>query len=160
MPWPKGKLFSLEQRQRLAMAMLGNTNGVGHRGRGGVSSHRKGCSCGWHRTGKCGAAARDWKGAIKGAGPGWKAARKMVWARDKVCRACGLPPHPKRRLDVHHIEDRNGENNQLENLLGLHHGCHMKAHAGKTLLPSLAVGQQPLKLLGPGSNPAPGTKPT
>lgn len=68
----------------------------------------------------------DWDGV------GWKAARQLVWKRDKVCRVCGGPPRG-RRLDVHHIvARRDGGTNELANLVGVHQGhCHKLAEAGK-----------------------------
>lgn len=63
---------------------------------------------------------------------GWNAARRAVWARDKVCRACGLPPYPNRKLDVHHIKPRRYDgDNQLSNLVGLHHACHMQVEINR-----------------------------
>jgi 5-methylcytosine-specific restriction endonuclease McrA len=91
-----------------------------------VMPHCAGCS-------HPGASNGMWKGGpLNPNGPGWKAARRKVWARDKVCRACGGPPSLKRRLDVHHIMPRrDGGTNDESNLLGLHHGCHMKVEAGR-----------------------------
>jgi len=69
---------------------------------------------------------------------GWKATRRIIWERDKLCRVCGLPPNLKRRFDVHHIRPRRqGGTDELSNLIGLHHSCHMQVEAGKL---SLGVG--------------------
>ena len=112
--------------------MKGNKNGVG---RSGNNSHRPGCSCAWHTGSKGlpGSSNPMWKGGpLNPNGVGWKAIRRVVWKRDKVCRACGLPPYSNRRLDIHHIVPRRqGGTNDPSNLVGLHHGCHMKVEAGK-----------------------------
>lgn len=73
-----------------------------------------------------------WRGGSNnGYGSGWKAARRAVWARDLVCRACGEPPLSNRSLDVHHIVGRRvGGTHDLSNLVGLHHSCHMRVEAG------------------------------
>lgn len=62
---------------------------------------------------------------------GWKAKRRIVWSRDLVCQACGLLPDRNRKLDVHHIiPRRNGGNDDISNLVGLHHSCHQKVEMG------------------------------
>ena len=79
----------------------------------------------------------NWRGGITGLGygPGWKAARRVVWERDKVCCSCGTLPVLNRKLDVHHVvERRKGGSNDLDNLVALHHECHMKVHAGKAMI--------------------------
>lgn len=63
---------------------------------------------------------------------GWKAVRKKVWERDKVCQLCFKKPHKNRKLDVHHIIPRRmGGSDELDNLVGLHHSCHMKVEHSK-----------------------------
>jgi 5-methylcytosine-specific restriction endonuclease McrA len=86
-----------------------------------------------HVLASAGANNPRWKGGSRNPkGPGWKAARRVVWARDKVCRLCSGPPSKKRRLDVHHVVPRReGGTNDPGNLIGLHHWCHMKVEAGK-----------------------------
>lgn len=97
-----------------------------------------GCKCAFHR-GLAGSLNPNWKGGSAGTmGIGWKAARKIVWERDKVCRACGKPPHLRRRLDVHHIVPRRqGGTNHLDNLAGLHHACHMQVEIGRMTIAPL-----------------------
>ena len=123
------------RRAKISESMKGNKNGVG---KSNNNKHRLGCSCGWCSGSPigmwAGANNPSWKGGVSGIGygPGWKSARRAVWERDKVCRACGLPPYTDRCLDVHHIiERRDGGGNELDNLVGLHHGCHTKVHARK-----------------------------
>lgn len=123
--------------------------------RRGGRNHPIGCGCPFH----CSRRSSDnpaWKGEFCGYGSGWKAARLQVWERDKVCRACGGLPSPIRRLDVHHIvEPRNGGTNDLNNLVGLHHGCHMKVHAGKAQVDERLLGKQEVESsnLSAGSSP-------
>ena len=134
MVWPKGKPMPPEQKEKLRIRNLGNKYNLGGRSGGGGHTHNKEtCNCPFHtklRTGSYNPAYRGnkqkWKYSL-----GWKAARRKVWERDKVCRACGLPP-VDRRLDVHHIKPRrlNGSND-LDNLVGLHKWCHRKVEAGK-----------------------------
>jgi len=76
----------------------------------------------------------------KGGGPsfkssaGWKAIRRKIWERDKLCRVCGKPPR-KRKFDVHHLMSRRqGGKDIMSNLVGLHHSCHMKLEFGKVKL--------------------------
>lgn len=70
----------------------------------------------------------NWRGGeLKTTNVGWNYARRVVWDRDKVCRLCKLPPYPERKLDVHHIVPRRkGGTNDVTNLVGLHHDCHIK----------------------------------
>lgn len=86
-----------------------------------------------HPNAKAGANNGNYRGGlITSQRQGWKKAREAVWARDTVCRACLLPPHANRRLDVHHIlPRRKGGSNDISNLVGLHHSCHMKVEVGK-----------------------------
>jgi 5-methylcytosine-specific restriction endonuclease McrA len=86
-----------------------------------------------HVLASAGANNPRWKGGVGvPRGLGWKAARRIVWARDRACRACGGPPSKRRRLDVHHVVPRReGGTNDESNLLGLHHWCHMKVEAGR-----------------------------
>jgi hypothetical protein len=152
----------VRRREKISRSLMGNHNGafkrtavhnaansVGQRrryqdpaehektsramkGKGGPRSHRVGCSCGWHNCNRI----KSVHDGPPSPGPGWKTARKVVWARDKVCRVCGGSPSKKRRLDVHHIVPRrDGGTNDLENLLGMHHGCHMKVETGKLPCP-------------------------
>lgn len=63
---------------------------------------------------------------------GWNEAQRQVWARDKVCRVCGKPPYKNRKLDVHHlVPRRDGGKHEVSNLIGVHHGCHIKLEYGK-----------------------------
>lgn len=142
MVWPKGKLRSPETRIKLSLANLGNKNAVGGKGGPGRKDkppHKENCPCPFCRAERhelVGTSNPSWRGG-PGSGfiPGWKTARKAVWERDKVCGACGKLPHPNRRLDVHHIVPRrNGGTNELSNLVGLHHGCHMLVEIGKMKL--------------------------
>lgn len=58
-------------------------------------------------------------------GPGWKAVRKLVRARDKNCRACGTPPGDE-ALHVHHLKPyRFAGTNHPDNLVALCHPCHV-----------------------------------
>ena len=99
--------------------------------------HRNGCACPMHKS-QMGPKNPNWKGGLgyNWDGNGWRKAREAVWTRDKRCRLCGELPSSKRRLDVHHIVSRReGGANELNNLVGLHHGCHMRVHLGtKTLV--------------------------
>lgn len=71
-------------------------------------------------------------GKIKHSLVGWNRVRRQVWERDKLCRVCNKLPHKNRRFDIHHrIPRRKGGTDSLENLLGVHHGCHMKLETGK-----------------------------
>ena len=136
--------------------------------------HRAGCLCatcptqhrhgrpGWPKTAAghpigrmAGTKNPNYRGGkIWAFGSGWKAARRAVWARDLVCRSCGFPPDPKRRLDVHHVvERRNGGTNDLSNLVGLHNRCHGKVHAHRN---SSAVERAPVKRQVEGSIPSSG----
>jgi 5-methylcytosine-specific restriction endonuclease McrA len=74
-----------------------------------------------------------WKGGPgTGYESGWRRARQQVWDRDKVCQVCLKPPLKTRRLDVHHIvRRRDGGTNDLSNLIGVHHVCHIKLENGK-----------------------------
>ena len=81
----------------------------------------------------------NWQGGkIKASLVGWNEARRIVWKRDIVCRACCKPPHKNRRLDVHHTKSRReGGDNDPKKLVGLHHSCHMKVEAKKMKVLSL-----------------------
>lgn len=85
----------------------------------------------------------NWRGGRVGYNlAGWKKMRELVWERDIVCRACCKPPYRNRRLDVHHINPRrNNGVDSLDNLVGLHHACHMKVEVGKLKIVSLEVCQ-------------------
>ena len=128
------------RRLRISESLKGNKNGVG---RSGNNAHQPGCWCGWCTGGSPspGALNGNWRGGLVAPnGVGWNVARRVIWERDKVCRACGLPPDPNRRLDVHHvIARRDGGSNDTENLVGLHHGCHMKVEAGKMEIQTVGV---------------------
>ena len=73
----------------------------------------------------------NWRGGkMKYSLVGWKEARRKIWKRDKVCQLCFKKPR-KRKLDVHHIVSRRDSGKDtLKNLVGLHHGCHMKVENG------------------------------
>ena len=121
----------MRRRLKISQSLMGNHRGVSHLG---PRSHRPGCPCGWHKGNpRSGPLSGTWKGGpVNLNGPGWNAARRAIWARDKVCRVCGGPPNPKRRLDVHHIVPRrDGGTNDESNLLGIHHGCHLRLELSK-----------------------------
>src|SRR5579864_5114902 len=62
-------------------------------------------------------------------GPGWKAVKEQVRARDVVCQGCGLTgTESGRALDVHHLQPfRFSGDNPLDNLVALCRSCHMRA---------------------------------
>ena len=133
--------WTAETYEKISVAakQRGNNGNLGRRGftyeersRAGKTNARKGTFVGKRNP--------NWRGGpLNPCGPGWKAARRAIWLRDKVCKICGKPPKPNRNLDVHHlISRRDGGSNDLNNLVGLHHGCHMKLHAGKVSLPDNA----------------------
>ena len=122
-------------RRRQSVKSCGKQHAWCGRCRSGIRPIRKtphgvNCQCPWH-TGMAGEKNPAWKGGPKyrWSGVGWKAARREIWERDKVCQLCGGAPLPNRKLDVHHIiERRDGGTNELYNLIGYHHGCHTKVH--------------------------------
>ena len=62
-------------------------------------------------------------------GPGWKATRDRIRARDAVCRACGTPPSGT-ALHVHHLVPyRMGGTNLDSNLVSLCDPCHHRIEA-------------------------------
>jgi HNH endonuclease len=62
-------------------------------------------------------------------GPGWKAIKEHVRARDRVCHGCGKTAELNgRALDVHHlIPFRFSGDNSFDNLVALCRSCHMRA---------------------------------
>ena len=48
---------------------------------------------------------------------------------DPPCAFCGEPLNSDATLVVHHI-DENRNNNDLDNLVGMHNGCHRSHHTG------------------------------
>lgn len=76
-----------------------------------------------------------WNGGHTGYyGPSWRAARRAVRQRDRVCVDCGKPPEENgTALDVHHLVpfktfgvERHAEANVLSNLVALCRICHLK----------------------------------
>jgi HNH endonuclease len=76
-----------------------------------------------------------WKGGErKYYGPSWRAARRAVRLRDRVCRRCGKTPQENgAALEVHHLiafrefgVERHGEANDPSNLIALCLVCHRK----------------------------------
>lgn len=70
----------------------------------------------------------NWKGGqSKRSLVGWNQIRRQVRLRDEVCKICKLPPERNRKLDVHHIiPRRKGGKDEINNLVALHRGCHVK----------------------------------
>lgn len=62
-------------------------------------------------------------------GRGWKATKKQVRERDRLCRSCGKTPEANgRALDVHHFDPfRFSGDNSFDNLVALCRSCHMRA---------------------------------
>jgi 5-methylcytosine-specific restriction endonuclease McrA len=82
------------------------------------------------RTANFGPKNGNWRGGrAMYYGPGWKAIKKQVRDRDRVCRHCGKTPgENSRALDVHHISPfRYSHDNSLDNLIALCRSCHMRA---------------------------------
>jgi len=76
-----------------------------------------------------------WRGGNFKSSSGWHSLRRKIWERDKICAVCNKPPDHKRKFDVHHIVSRRNCGLSTEdNLIGLHHSCHMKVECGKVTL--------------------------
>ena len=50
----------------------------------------------------------------------------FVTQSEVICEACGRPA-----VDIHHIEGRLGDKNNIKNLIALCRKCHVRAHASK-----------------------------
>lgn len=80
----------------------------------------------------CAAAAQKTRDAeMLRYGPGWRAIRRAVRERDKVCRACGTTPEQNgAALHVHHLRPlKVGGTNAMENLVAMCASCHHTAEA-------------------------------
>ena len=65
----------------------------------------------------------------RGYGVSWQRLRKMVLAREPLCRRCNQKGILKPAYMVHHI-DGNSSNNFIENLEPLCTPCHNRVHGG------------------------------
>ncbi len=133
------------RRAKISASRMGQNNNP--RGNPlGPNAHRSGCACGWHiGSNQVGKSNANWRGGpVNSNGVGWSVVSRGVRERDKVCRACELPPSLERQLDVHHvIPRRDGGSSDPNNLVALHHGCHMKVEVGKMkILPRPIIGDR------------------
>lgn len=66
--------------------------------------------------------ARRGTSASRGYGARWQRLRKMVLARDPICKICNREPS----TDADHIVAKPVGRDAMENLRGLCHSCHSK----------------------------------